>query len=301
MTMEIIMLGTSCMMPTKERNPSTVFLRYSNIGILFDCGEGTQKAMNICKIKRTDVKYILISHFHGDHVGGLIPLLQTIGNEMEGSTIELHGPNGIKRRLASAFEFIDFDVKLDLRIFEHDLENPKKIVETDLFIIKAANLEHKTPCLGYTFIEKDRRRINKAYLSRKNIPDGPHLKDLTEGKSIEYKKTIIDADKATYLVTGKKVAYITDTLLCNNCTKLAQDVDTLICESTFHSKDQDKAIKNMHLTAKDAAFIANNANVKKLILTHFSQRYKSLEELDEDAKVYFDDVSLASDYSKYKV
>ena len=296
--MEIVFLGTSCMMPTKERNPSTVLLRYGGDGILFDCGEGSQKAMNICGIKRTEVRYILLSHFHGDHVGGLLSLIQTIGNEAEHPVLEIHGPKGTKRRMEGGFTFIDLDVSIELRIFEHDDDEPTTIIDTEHFIIKAANLEHSTPCVGYTFIEKDKRRINKVYLGKEGVSDGPHLRELLNGKDITYEGKQISAEKATYVVSGRKVTYLTDTIVCNNGIALAQDADIMICESTFHSKDQDKAAKAMHLTAKDAAFMANNADVKKLVLTHFSQRYKNISDLEEDAQQYFDNVFLVKDYDR---
>lgn len=295
------MLGTSCMVPTKERNPSTVLLRYGGKGFLFDCGEGTQKRMNEMSIKRTEVKYILISHFHGDHVGGLLPMLQTIGNEAENTTIELHGPKGLKERMEGAFKFIDFDVNMDLQLFEHDLESPKKIIETPDYYVECANLDHTVPCVGYSFVEKDKRRINKVYTDKLNIPDGPHLKKLTDGESITFEGKKVDFEEATFMVSGRKISYITDTTLCNNCIALSDCADLLICESSMHSKDEEKAVIAKHMTAKDAAFIANNANVEKLVLTHFSQRYKDVTELEEDAKDYFNNVVSARDSMRFNL
>lgn len=290
------MLGTSCMMPTKTRNNQSVYLNYAGYGVMFDCGEGTQRQMIQAGIKKSNIDYILISHFHGDHVGGLLPLLQSMGNEAGDKKVELHGPKGTKERLEWAFKFVDFETRLNLEIFEYDAKDLLTIVDTSFFRIQCINLEHGIPCLGFSFVEKDKRKLNVGFMEEKGMKSGPYLKDLQNGNDIEFNGELIKSEDATYLVKGKKVTYITDTRYCDNCITLSKNSELLISESTLHSDDKEKAIQSNHMTARDAAYIAKQADVEKLLLTHFSRRYKDPEVLKEDAKYYFDNVELAEDF-----
>jgi ribonuclease Z len=301
--MEITFLGTSAMVPTKERNVTGIFLRYKGEGILFDCGEGSQRQMNIASINRNSVKKILVSHWHGDHVSGIAGLLQTMANKEANPTVDIYGPKGTKEHVKHMLGMVIFDIQVNLRV--HELVPKKneilKVTETEDYIIECAALDHKIPCIGYSFIEKDRLNIDTAKLKKLKIREGPHLRKLKEGKTIKYKGKEVKSEDVTYLVKGKKITYIADTAACENCVKLAQDADVLISESVYASKLQEKAEEYMHLTAKDAAMMANQADAKKLILTHFSQRYKTVEELEEEAKTIFPETVCAFDFMKLKV
>ena len=132
-----------------------------------------------------------------------------------------------------------------------------------------------------------------SYLKKMNVPEGQHIGDLQEGKNIEYKGKKISYKDSTFIVKGKKITIISDTVLCDSCYNLATDADLLICEASFTSAHEDKAEEYNHMTAKQAAMIASQSNVKKLILTHFSPRYKDINEIKEDAEDVFKNVELA--------
>jgi len=162
-------------------------------------------------------------------------------------------------------------------------------------------MTHPVPCVGFSFIEKDRRRIKVAYVKKLGIPDGPLLGKLQRGKDVVHKGKKVLVKDATTLVKGRKITIITDTLLNKNCFDLATDADILICDSTYTSKLKEKALEHSHLTSLEAAQIASKAGVKKLYLTHFSARYKSTHELEEDARTAFDKVYSAHDLLKIKL
>lgn len=299
--MQITILGTSCMVPTKERNVSGTFIKFKEEGILLDCGEGTQRQMNITGIKRTDVTKILITHWHGDHVSGMIGLIQTISDKEHPPKIDIYGPRETKERMHHLMETAIFDRRgIHITVHELDPKGVETFFETEDYMLQCAPLDHATPCVGYSFTEKERRNIHVAYLEKHKIPDGPHLKKLKEGHSITYKDTHIDVEEATYQVNSKKIVYALDTQPCDGLLQLAMDADILITEASYLDESRDKARAHKHLTAKEAALIANNACVKKLILTHFSQRYKTLLPLQEEAQTYFDNVVSAEDFMKIK-
>ena len=296
--MQVTFLGTACMVPTKERNVAGVFLSYKTEGILFDCGEGTQRQMNIAGIKRNAVTKILISHWHGDHVAGLVGLIQTLGNEEEQVSIEIYGPKGTNKYMENVLNSCIFEVKVNLKIVELVNDSPMVFFENDDFLLEAAQMEHSVPCLGFAFIEKDRKNIDKEFLIKNKIPEGPHLKALLEGKDILATGKKILAKDVVKVTKGRKICYITDTLYCTNAIELANNSDLLISESVYSSKLQEKAEENKHMTSKSAAMVANQANVKQLVLTHFSQRYKNTQEIEDDARTYFDNITCAVDFMK---
>ncbi|MFO8016393.1 MAG: ribonuclease Z [Candidatus Woesearchaeota archaeon] len=299
--MQLTFLGTSCMVPTKQRNVSGVFLSYKTEGILFDCGEGTQRQMNIAGIKRTKVTKVLISHWHGDHVSGLVGLIQTMGNDDTPPTLEIFGPKGTEKHMEHLMKMCVFESRVNLKIYEIDVDGVEKVFEDKNFIIEAAPLKHTSQCVGYSFIEKDRRKIDMNYLAKMGVPEGKHLQDLHKGKSIKWKGKDVDVDKATKVIGGKKISYVMDTAICDTAIELARDADVLICECAYSSRFSEKAKLYKHLTSKQAATIAKEADADQLYLTHFSQRFKDTDEIEEDAKSVFENSVAARDFMKVRL
>jgi ribonuclease Z len=286
------------MVPTKERNQSGIFISCGSEGILVDCGEGMQRQLKIAGIKLTNITKILISHWHGDHVLGLPGLLQSMSAAGYEKTLRVYGPVGTKKFMKKMFEVFLFDRKIDLRVYE--VEKGKFFVGEDI-ILESGPLDHNIETLGYNIIGRDKRKINLKFIKKVGIPDGPLLGKLQEGKSIAWKGKKINVDKATHIVKGKKITIISDTIPCKEAGVLAENSDLLICESTYSSSLENKGEEHGHMTAKQAAELANRSNTKKLVLTHFSARYRNTHELEEDARNYFDGVLCAKDFMKINI
>jgi len=297
--MNIIFLGTSGMRPTKERNHSCIILEHNKENIMFDCGEGTQRQMKIAGIDFNRISTILISHWHGDHVLGIPGFIQSLAAQNYSGTLHIYGPKGTKKRINAMFKAFVFDNPLKIEIKE--IKKDGIFLEKDEYTIAAYKLEHSTPCIGFVFKEADKRKIKTDFIAKLGIPHGPLLGKLQEGKDILFNGKKIKAEDATTLIEGKKIGYIADTAVCEGCAKIAKNADLLISESTHASNLEDKAEEYQHLTAKQAGLIALHNNAKKLILTHFSQRYKNTKELEEDAKTHFDNVICAYDFMKIKL
>ena len=297
-SMHLTFLGTSCMVPTKQRNVAGVFLKFKTEGILFDCGEGTQRQMNIAGIKRTEVTKIFITHWHGDHISGIIGLLQTIGNNDYPPKIEIFGPQGTMEHMEHLMQACSFESRVDLKVHELNPKLLESCYNGKEFFVECAPLKHTVPCIGYRFVEKDRYKINMAKLKKAGINEGPQVQPLQEGKNITVKGEEILAKDVTSVVKGSIITYALDTAVCNTLTDLAKDADILITEASYVSDLEEKAKKHKHLTAQQAAQVASAANVKKLILTHFSQRYKDTADICAEAKEYFNETVCAEDFMK---
>lgn len=295
---EILFLGTSCMVPTKERNHVSFLLSYGTEGILFDCGEGTQRQLIIAGIKASKITKILISHWHGDHVLGIPGLMQTMGSQEYSGKLNIYGPVGTKRHFDAMFEAFVFDKRIDFEI--HEIREGM-FFESGAFTLEAYDVEHNTKTIGFIFHEKDKRKINVSAAKKLGIPEGHLLGRAQEGKSIVVKGKKISPDKISTVVPGKKISYIPDSVPCKNSLRLAKDADLLVIDATYATDLEEKAEEYKHMTAKQAALIANNSNVKKLALTHFSARYKTTHEIEEDAKQIFQNVVCAKDFMKIEL
>jgi len=291
-------LGTSSMVPTKDRNQSGVFVSYGSEGILLDCGEGIQRQLKITGISLTKLTKILITHWHGDHVLGLPGVVQTLGSLGYTGKLRVYGPEGTAERFEFMKKAFVFEETIDMEVTDID---KRVFFEGSGFSLEALPLEHTTECLGFAIVEKDKRKIQMDSVRKLGLPEGPLLGELQEGKTVTWKGKSIVPDDVSHLSKGTKLAYITDTGLCNNAIELAKDADLLICEATYAEDLEEKAEAYRHLTSKQAGLIANKANVKKLVLTHFSQRYKSVHEVEDGARTVFDNVVCAKDFMRIRV
>jgi len=291
---KITFLGTGSMVPTKERNHIAVLVSYKNENILVDCGEGTQRQLKLADISSTKVTKILISHWHGDHVLGIPGLMYSLSANEYNKTLDIYGPKGTKEFMAHLLKGFAYKGQIDFRIHEID---EGVFFENNDFKLEAKRLDHTAPCLGYSFVEKDKRNIDVKYLKKNyGFTKHPILRDLQKGKDITWKGKKIKADKATKLTKGKKISFISDTAYSKAAIDLAKDADLAICEATYLSDLEEKAKDYKHLTARQAGEIAKKAKVKKLVITHFSQRYKSIKAVEKEVKSAFKNSSCAKDF-----
>lgn len=290
-------LGTGCMQPTKERNHAGVLLQFKGENILFDCGEGIQRQMRMCGAKPSKITRLCITHWHGDHVFGIPGLMSSMGADEFSKKLHIYGPKGSKVYFKHMFKF--FAAK---DIIEHEVHEVSSGVffENDDFMLEAQPVKHSVNCVGFRFIEKDRLRIDVKKAKKLGL-EGEILGKLQKGKDVTHNGKKIKYEDVTYPVAGKKVSYITDTLECDGVNKLAEEVDVLIIEGTFLDDLKANARKTKHLTVKQSALIASRNNVKQLVITHLSRRYKSDDELVSEVRNYFDNAVIAEDFMRIDV
>ena len=218
------------------------------------------------------------------------------GQEEE-QTLHIYGPKGTKVYLSHLFK--SFAAKDIIPYEVHEVKSGK-ILETDEFVMETQPLEHSTPCIGYSFREKDKLRINVAKAKKLGL-DGPILGKLQQGQDVMFKGKKIKHREVTYSVAGKKISYVTDTIPCRGAELLAKDADLLICEGTHLDEIKEKTEKAKHMTVRQAALIASENNAQKLVITHVSQRYKEPSEMLEEARTYFDNSVIAEDFMKFNL
>ncbi|HIH14490.1 MAG TPA: ribonuclease Z [Nanoarchaeota archaeon] len=296
--MKITFLGTSSMIPTADRNHNSILFDYENEHILIDCGEGTQRQFRIGNINPVKITKILITHWHGDHVLGLPGLLQNLSRHNYNKTLEVYGPKGTANFFKNMFSWFYTDVQLKIKIKEVE---EGVFFENEYFILKATKLNHRVPCLGYSFIEKDKRKININYLKKFGLTNNPIIADLIKGKDIVWNKNKIKAKDATFVEKGKKFVYLLDSAYSKHLENFCKGADLLLCEATFADDMKEFAKEFGHMTAGQAATLAKKANVKKLIITHFSQRYKDTNVLLKEARKIFSNTIAARDLMQTEI
>ncbi len=301
MKIPIIFLGTGAAIPTARRNHISILLQYKDESILVDCGEGTQRQFRKAKLNPCAITRILITHWHGDHILGLPGLLQTLALNGYNKTLHIYIPKNTRHHLDLIFKMFVFQGTLKYEIHEID---SRTFFENKDFKLEASKMEHRTPTLAYSFIEKDKIRINKSKLNKLKIK-GKIISELAKGKDIDWKGKKVRAKDLTYKEKGKKITFILDTLVNPNMIKLAKDSDLLVSEATFledSEKGASLAKEDFHLTAKQAAQVALKSKAKKLVLIHLSQRYEANPKpLLQEARKIFKNTEIAEDLMKIEV
>lgn len=289
---DVVLLGCGGGMPMPNRNLSSILLNYRGRKILVDCGEGTQVSMRMVGWGFKTIDIICITHIHGDHIVGLPGLLATIGNSGRTEPLTIIGPEGIGNTVNSLrviCPYIPYDIKI--------IENPIDTIELDNFInISTLNLDHSAPCLGYSFYIKRAPKFSVEKALENNVP-----KDLwnvlQKGNEIEfegrrfYPSMVLGEDRE-----GIKLSIITDTRPIDEIINFVRDSYLFICEGTYgDDNDLEKAIKNKHMTFREAANLAKNAEVGELLLTHFSPAMEEPSWYLVNAKDIFENVVIGED------
>ncbi|MBI2629638.1 ribonuclease Z [Candidatus Pacearchaeota archaeon] len=298
MKIPITFLGTGQAIPTAKRNHTSILLQYKDENILIDCGEGTQRQFRIAKLNPCNLTKLLITHWHGDHILGIPGLLQTLALNGYSKTLEIYGPRGTEQYIDMILGM--FTKQGNIKINIHEVSSGK-IFENEDFEIQTEEMLHGAPCLAYSFIQKEKLRINKEKLKKYKL-EGSIIGELQKGRDIIWNNKKIKSKELTYLQEKKKITFVLDTAINPNAIKLAENSDLLVTESTYTENEKVQAKDYLHLTAKQAGEIAKKSKSKRLILTHLSQRYEYKEKLVlNEAKKVFKNSEVAHDFMKVEV
>lgn len=300
--MKLNILGCYSATPRTITNPTAQVLEINNQMYLIDCGEGTQVHLRKHKIKFSRINHIFISHLHGDHFFGLIGLISTFSLLNRPNDLHIYGPKGIKDIILLQIKFSKSYTKYNLFFHELEAETSELIFEDDKITVHTIPLKHRVYANGFLFKEKPGlRRINIDAATEQNI-DVCYFNKLKQGSDLKQENgNVIKNETVTFdPLPTQSYAFCSDTVYNEEIIPLIEKVDVLYHESTFLEQDVEKCIPTGHSTAIQAATIAKKANVKHLILGHYSTRYANINLFKEEADTIFDQVHLADDGKVFK-
>ena len=295
---ELVVLGSASQTPTRHRNQNGYLLRWDDRSVLFDPGEGTQRQLLLAGASATGIRHICVTHFHGDHCLGLPGMLQRLSLDRVPHPVEVLFPaSGTEyfERLRHASAYQDH---LDVRPVPVTDDGP--VSATGPFAIEAVRLDHDPETFGWRVVEPDGIRMLPDRLSSNGI-EGPDVGRLATEGVLERDGRRVALSEVSEVRPGQRVAFVMDTGMCDAAVELASGADLVVCESTFAAADADLARRYRHLTAADAGRVARDAGARRLVITHFSQRYQDVEVLVDEARAVFDDVVAARDLIRVPV
>ena len=283
--LDVCLLGTGGMMPLPRRWLTALMLRYQGSSILIDCGEGTQIAIKEKGWSFKPIDVICFTHFHGDHISGLPGLLLSMGNAERREPLTLIGPKGLER-VVNALRVIAPELPFELKFIE--FQSPQEVIDMEGYRIRAFKVNHNVVCYGYT-IEIDRAgRFDAQRAKEANIPL-KYWNPLQKGNVIEENGVTYTPDMVLGPARrGIKLTYCTDTRPTQSIIDNALHSDLFICEGMYGEPDKDqKAREYKHMTFREAARLASEAQVKELWLTHYSPSLVRPEEFMRDVTGIF--------------
>lgn len=303
MTFEVTILGSNSALPAAGRHPTAQILNVHDQLYLIDCGEGTQIQMNRYKIKRGGIDHIFISHLHGDHVLGLLPLINSFALNRRTRPMHIYGPNPIRRFIEHQLECTHSKIPYPIHFHEFNEGYSGAVMENESMFVSAIPLDHRIPTMGYIFTEKKQpphilpEAMRKHGISFEKVPaikQGESVKNENGEKIQAHQLTRPAAPPRTY-------AFMSDTRYSPDLASRVEGADLLYHEATFLHELIDRAEKTRHTTAREAGQFAKSARVEKMIIGHFSTRYQNLDPLLDEAKNYFPETALATEGSTFEV
>ena len=291
----VVILGSGASLPTLQRGAAAVAVQVGGDLYLIDCGEGTQIQFRRARLRFGRLRAICISHLHGDHVNGLVGLLQTLSLGGRTERLRLVGPHGI----AEYWQAIQRHQGVRLA-YELDVEEIQEgtFLEASDHHIEAAPLDHGIATLGYAIVERDKPgRFDVEAATELGIEPGPEYGRLQRGESVTNAggeivrpEQVMGPPRA-----GRRIAYCVDTRPCEAAVRLGRGADLFLCDATFGEELRDEARKRGHCTARQAATMASRADARRLLLTHVSARYHDARPLLAEAREVFPETSLGED------
>ncbi len=300
---EVTVLGTSSATPTKDRNPSAQYVRLDKHVFLFDCGEGTQNQLLRNQLKLQKVRYVLISHLHGDHYFGLPGLITSMSLFNRTEPLTLIGPKSIWDFLQLIINEGGGALSYEINFIETNPNVSELLVDDTDFSIITVPLQHRIPCTGFVLREKGAlRKINVDACVENGVPVS-YYETLKIGKDfITESGGKIENEELTFDTPSlRSFAYISDTIYDPSIVPYIKGVNLLYHESTFLHERLSRAEETFHTTAKQAGMIAASAEVECLMLGHYSARYDDLNPLLEEAKEEHENVILGQEGLKIEL
>jgi len=299
MNLEAFILGTGGMMPLPRRFLTSLLLRREGDLFLFDCGEGTQVSLKMLNLRWKKIHSIFISHMHADHVTGLPGMLMLSSQVDRDEPLYIYGPKRLGKYVQETRRILDMYINYDIVVRE--IEGEQMIYENNEYAVTSFPLDHTKPCLGYTFCEKMRPGVfHPERAEALSVPRGPLWSKLQQGESVQLTdgRTVYPEQVMGDKRKGRKISFVTDTTYLPGIAGKVKDSDLFICEGMFEAKLEEAAREKKHLTARQAAQIAQEAGgIDKMGLIHFSPRYteRDLQELLKEAQELFPDTFLCKD------
>lgn len=278
---ELVVLGTSSQVPTRTRSHQAAVLRWDDEVVLFDPGEGTQRQLTLAGVPAASISRICVTHLHGDHCLGLPGVLQRIALDGRREPVDLYFPAAgqpFVDRLRTASES---GPGPDVR--EHPVSADGVVDRWPGLELSAMALDHRVPAYGWRLVEPDGRRVLRDRLEATGLA-GPDVGRLLREGSVVVDGRSVEVEEVTEPRRGQVVAFVMDTRRCAAAVELCRDADLAVLESTYLRTEAELAQGYAHLTAADAAEIASEAGVRRLVLTHYSSRHPDEQVFADEAR-----------------
>jgi ribonuclease Z len=297
----VTILGNNSAIPAYNRNPTAQVLQLQEESFLIDCGEGTQMQMTRYNIRRSKINRIFISHLHGDHYFGLIGLLTSMGLLGRTQPLYLHAPAALEDIIGLQLKVADTTLPYPLHFCPLKAEG--MIVDDNKITVTCFAVQHRIECWGFLFREKKNpRKVVSAKAAVHSIPASFYGR-LQKGEDYVNKQGMVVPNETITIAApaAKSYAYCADTIYDERLVPIVKEVDVLYHETTYLQDLAERAAARYHSTTVQAAAIAQKANVKKLLIGHFSSKYENLDAFLTEAAAVFENTELALEGACYKI
>lgn len=301
MKFEVTILGSSSATPVFNRNPTAQLLNCNEKFYLIDCGEGTQQQLIKFALKAARIDHIFISHLHGDHYFGLIGLLSSMHLNGRTKPIYIFGPEPLIEILEVQFKYSETVLRYPIEFKSIDTDKSAVIFENNDLTVESIILNHRIPCTGFKFTQK--QRLRKLIKEKTDNISVAYYSTLKHGKDVVLPNgdILLSEEYTIEAEPPRSYAYCSDTLYDENYFPMLKSCDTIYHEATFMHDMLDRAQETHHTTALQAAEIAKLSDAKKLLIGHFSSRYKNLQPLLEEALLVFKNTELIVEGKTYSL